>query len=127
MPADNLEIYECALGSQNDQIEMVITEGNTGHSHVDPNSFGRGHIEIRRLDDIELPAFTYCKIDCEGYEVPILIGGRETILRNKPIMVVEQKKHEDLGKTNQFDAVELLLSWGAKRLTNVRHDIILGW
>jgi hypothetical protein len=71
----------------------------------------------------------YIKVDCEGYELPILTGARETILRNRPIIVVEQKLHKDTGKTKetQFEAVDLLKLWGAKELARVRHDVILGW
>ena len=44
-------------------------------------------------------------------------------------MVVEQKLHKDTGitKNTQYDAVDLLKSWGARELDRVRNDIILGW
>lgn len=124
-----LQIEECALGETDTTIEMVITEGNTGHSHVDQNTVGTGSIPMRRLDSMNLQDVGYIKIDCEGYELPIVRGAEETIKRCKPIMVVEQKLHEDTGKTRetQFDAAELIKSWGARELARVRHDVILGW
>ena len=69
------------------------------------------------------------KIDCEGYEMPIIQGGENTIKHHKPIIVVEQKLHEDTGitKETQYGCVDLLKSWGARELGRVRNDCILGW
>ena len=124
-----LQIEECALGETDTSIEMVITSGNTGHSHVNQDTVGAGSIPMRRLDSLNLQDVGYIKIDCEGYELPIVRGAEETIKRCRPVMVVEQKLHEDTGKTveTQFDAAELIKSWGARELTRVRHDVILGW
>jgi len=124
-----LQIEECALGETDTTIEMIITPGNTGHSHVDQTTVGSGSIPMRRLDSLNLQDIGYIKIDCEGYELPIIRGAEDTIKRCRPVMVVEQKLHEDTGKTRetQFDAAELIKSWGAKELARVRHDVILGW
>ena len=124
-----LQIEECALGETDTTIEMIITPGNTGHSHVDQTTVGSGSIPMRRLDSLNLQDIGYIKIDCEGYELPIIRGAEETIKRCRPVMVVEQKLHEDTGKTRetQFDAAELIKSWGARELARVRHDVILGW
>ena len=126
---NNLTIEKCALGETETKIQMIVTEGNTGHSHVDQTSIGEGTIPMHKLDSFDYPQVDYIKIDCEGYELPIIKGAEETIKRCKPIIVVEQKLHEDTGKTRetQFDAAELVKSWGAKELARVRHDVILGW
>ena len=129
VPLPNLEVRPCALGSVDTTIEMVITEGNTGHSHVDHNTVGSGKINMWRLDTLEFDKIDYIKLDCEGYELEILKGAEETIKRHKPIIVVEQKLHKDTGitKDTQYGAVNLLESWGATRLSQVRNDCILGW
>lgn len=127
--ANNLTVYPFALGDIDSTINMIITPENTGHTHVDVNSIGHGNVEIKRLDSIDLPKIDYIKIDCEGFEYKILLGAKETILKYKPILVVEQKPHKDCAYTtdNQLEAVDLLLSWGAKKLDNVKHDFIIGW
>lgn len=127
VPASNLEIKACALGADETMINMIITAENTGHSHVDTASLGAGAIPMHRLDNIMLPKIDYIKIDCEGYENTILQGAKETILRDRPIMVVEHKKHKDVGHTDTEHAVETLLGWGAKILTTVKNDVIIGW
>ena len=123
----NFEVRACALGEQDTQINMIITAENTGHSHVDTASIGEGSIPMHRLDSLGLPQIDYIKIDCEGYENTILRGANETILKYKPIMVVEHKKHKDVGHTDTSQALDTLLSWGAKILTSVKNDYVLGW
>jgi FkbM family methyltransferase len=127
VPVANLEIQPCALGATEALINMIITPNNTGHSHIDPNSIGDGQIPMRTLDSFNLSRVDYIKIDCEGYENNILLGAKQTIINNHPIIVIEDKKHKDVGHTDTVGAVELLESWGATILNRVNNDVILGW
>ena len=126
---DRVSIENCALGNENTFIDMIITEENTGHSHVDPGTKGMGKIPMYRLDDLEPHQVDYIKIDCEGYEYNILLGAEQTIKKYQPVIVVEQKLHEDTGitKDTQYGSVDLLESWGAQELARVRNDVIMGW
>ena len=127
----NMEIWPIALGTADTTIDMIITEGNTGHSHIDKDSIGSGKVQMKKLDTLGLnfDRIDYIKIDCEGYEMQILQGGEDTIKHHKPIIVVEQKLHTDTGitKETQYGCVDLLKSWGARELGRVRNDCILGW
>jgi len=127
VPATNLKIHDCALGAENSMIDMIVVPENTGHSHVDTESFGRGKIQMRTLDSMDLPPADYIKLDCEGYEYNIILGGENYIKSCKPVIVVEQKFHKDTGTTDNGEAVELLISWGAKLLQQKKHDLIMGW
>lgn len=127
VPAPNLEVRGCALGEEDTSINMIITAENTGHSHVDISTMGRGTTPMYRLDSLELPRIDYIKIDCEGYENTILRGAQQTIMRDRPVMVVEHKKHKDVGHDDVDQALDTLVSWGAYIITNVRNDYILGW
>lgn len=127
VPATNLKIYDCALGAENNRIDMIITPENTGHTHVDPASLGRGSIQMNRLDDMNLPAPDYIKLDCEGYEFNIVKGGENYIKEFRPIIVVEQKFHKDTGIVDNGETVDLLKSWGAQILRKVNNDLIMGW
>lgn len=128
VPADNLEIQTVALGNENTQANMIITQDNAGHSHIDPASFGSGLTTVVTLDSLNFDTVDYIKIDCEGFEYRVLQGAEQTIRRCRPVVVVEQKPHmaysADYG---QFAAVELLQSWGMIRLDQVRDDWIMGW
>ena len=57
----------------------------------------------------------------------ILLGAKATILANLPVLVVEDKKHKDVGHTDTEHAVDMLLTWGARILHQVNNDVILGW
>jgi FkbM family methyltransferase len=127
VPAPNLEVRACALGAEDTSIDMIITAENTGHSHVDTTSMGHGTIPMYRLDSLTLSQIDYIKIDCEGYENTILRGARETILRDRPIMVIEHKQHQDVGHADVDQALNTLIGWGAKILATFKNDYVLGW
>jgi FkbM family methyltransferase len=125
--ASNLTIQSVALGDSDGQVNMIITEGNTGHTHVDPTSRG-GDTTIIRLDRLELVNVDYIKIDCEGFEYRVLQGAKETIQRCRPVVVIEQKPHEMYSQHyGQFAAIGLLEDWGMVRLDQVKDDWIMGW
>jgi FkbM family methyltransferase len=123
----NFEVRACALGAENTTINMIITKENTGHSHVDTATLGTGTIPMHRLDSLELPKIDYIKIDCEGYENTILRGAKETVLRDRPILVVEHKNHQDVGHADVDQALDTLINWGGKVIGRVNNDYIVGW
>jgi len=129
VPTNNIDIRPCALGAVDTTINMIVTEGNTGHSHVDSSTVGTGSIDMWRLDSLEFDCVDYIKIDCEGYELTILEGAEQTIKYHKPVIVVEQKLHKDTGITEdtQYGSVDLLKSWGMVELARVNADCVLGW
>ena len=125
--AANLEIQAVALGAETTTVNMIITENNTGHTHVDIASLGHGQTPMIRLDDLDLRGVDYIKIDCEGYENQILQGARETIQRERPVIVIEDKAHQDVGHQDTQSAMTTLMSWGARVLHTVNRDHVLGW
>lgn len=114
-----IEINKHALGSVNDKVDMVFDAENTGGSYV--SEVGQGSIDIKRLDDLNLPKFGLLKIDCERHELEVLKGAMDTILKYKPIIVCEQQ-----ADTNECAGM-YLKSFGAREITNVRKDYIFGW
>lgn len=124
--SDNFSIEPFALGDINTRASMIITQDNMGHTHVDPDSIGTGDIAVRCLDELQLIDVDYIKMDCEGFEYRVIQGARDTIQRNRPIVVVEQKPH-DMYAQNQFVAIDLLKSLGMVRLDQVKDDWIMGW
>lgn len=125
--ASNISVESVALGDSEGQVRMIITEGNTGHTHVDPASTN-GDTRIIRLDSLNLQNVDYIKIDCEGFEYRVLQGAKETIQRCRPVVVIEQKPHDMYSKDyGQFAAIGLLEDWGMIRLDQVKDDWIMGW
>jgi FkbM family methyltransferase len=54
---------------------------------------------IKRLDDLDLDPF-FIKIDVEGFELEVLLGGEKTIEKSRPIMLVESVEKD--GKIMAF-------------------------
>jgi FkbM family methyltransferase len=122
----NLKIEPIALGDVETTVNMIVTQDNMGHTHVDPASIGSGTVPVRCLDNLDLPSIDYMKIDCEGFEYKIIQGAEQTIKRCQPVIVVEQKPH-DMYSQDQHAAIALLQSYGMHRLDQVKDDWIMGW
>ncbi len=112
-------IHEHALGNVNSNIEMQFNQVNTGASHV--SNIGTGPIEIKKLDDLNLSKFGLLKVDCERHDMQVLQGAEKTIMKYKPVIVVEQ--HPD----TEYCAGEYLKSLGAIEMSSVRKDYIFSW
>lgn len=123
--SSKVDAYQMALGDVESTVDMIVDErqnGNTGHNVVDTSSLGNGSITIKRLDDLELPKMGLLKLDCEGYEINVLKGGATTILKYKPIIVIESEL-----KTRKSESLQWLLDHGATELGKIRKDYIFGW
>jgi FkbM family methyltransferase len=126
--AANLIVEAVALGDVNTTARMNITEGNTGHTHIDPHSIGQGDTPVVTLDSMQLHNVDYIKLDCEGFEYKVLLGAGYTIRQQHPVVVLEQKPHDAYAdQYSQFAAIELLQSWGMVKLDQVKDDWIMGW
>ena len=123
----NYIMHPCALGREESFINMNIVEGNTGHSHIDTSSIGQGTIPLKTLDSFNFDNIDMIKIDVEGFEEEILAGAEQTILRNKPILAIEQQKHEYKDAMVELPSVRMLERWGYKVVGQVKKDWILKW
>jgi len=115
-----VEIHKFALGNTNSKVEMQWDPINTGNSHI--TEIGSGTIEIKKLDELDLPKFGMLKIDCERHELQVLQGAKETILKYKPIIICEQHPDTDY---NAGEYIKNVI--GAVELGNVRKDYIFGF
>jgi FkbM family methyltransferase len=123
----NYIIHPVALGREESFINMNIVEGNTGHSHIDPSTYGKGKIPLKTLDSFNLQNVDMIKIDVEGFEEEILAGAEHTITQNHPILVIEQQKHEYKDAMIDKPSVKILESWGYTVVAQVKKDWIMKW
>jgi FkbM family methyltransferase len=124
--AENVNLYACALGAAESEVNMTTYAGNSGHSHVADN--GEIRAQMRTLDSFAFVDVDLIKIDVEGFEYHVLLGARKTLGRCKPTIIVEQKPgngsrygHGDLG------ALQLLGGIGMKIVAKKAGDYILTW
>jgi len=84
---NNIHFFRKAIGGSHKIAEMnpycPSNEGGCG--------IGKGgdQVEMITIDSLNLNNVSFIKIDVEGNEEEVIAGARETILRNKPAMVVE--------------------------------------
>ncbi len=113
---DNADCYEAALSNEEGYIDMLIVEGNSGNACVAPMKTKHGMRRVRTftLDGFPLERkIDFMKIDVEGWEKNVLLGGEGTIRRDKPVIVVEQKPNNaERYRGDRFDALNLLKDWG---------------
>jgi FkbM family methyltransferase len=113
--APDSAVINTALGSRNGLVKMTRDFDNVGRNSVQDQ--GDFQVSVQRLDDLELPPADFIKIDVEGYELEVLLGGKNYIEKSWPVLVVEQE-HKTSG------AKQLLLSWGYTLVDSVKHDYI---
>lgn len=126
----NVELWECGLGSESGVATFVRKLENSGATHVKGLTELVADKDLERAVIMPLDAFCYSpdaiKIDVEGFEKSVLIGGEETIRKWKPVICLEQKNHGYYGE-DQFEAMDLLRDWGATVVGQVNNDFILRW
>jgi FkbM family methyltransferase len=122
----NVELRELALGREQKLVTIFMPTNNTGHAHVSKTD--GVPIICQKLDDQGLSEIDFIKIDVEGFELDVVLGGETTIRENKPVMIVEQKPNNAEAQGHgQWDALKLLKDWGAKEIKVMAGDHILKW
>ena len=108
--------YKCALGDEVGQIEMYAGS-HTPSAGNEPRT-----VPVYTLDMFDFENVDYIKIDVEGFERKVLLGGARTIERCNPVIVIEQN-HVVLEGEEQYSAKEYLESIGYRNVAVDRR----GW
>ena len=98
-----------------------------GAHHVSRNSYGGGErIEAEPLDDFDIDDLDLLWLDVEGAEAFALMGAYETIMRCKPVVVIEQRYLPQMQKLDvQPDsAARWLTSKGYREAGRTHGDVI---
>lgn len=85
-------IHACALGDKPSEGYLFVPDVNSGAAFIACSVEGHEKIEIRTLDSFNFEMVDLIKIDCEGYEYPVILGAIETIKKFSPVICLEQKK-----------------------------------
>ena len=72
--------------------------------------------KMNKLDNAEIDNFDIMLVDIEGSEYNFLLGSKEKIMKNKPIIIIEiwddrKRKNENMKETRQ-DVIDLILNMG---------------
>ena len=71
-----------------------------------PATMGNGCIPGVRLDDLLLESVAFVKVDCQGSDLRVLQGARETIAASRPVIVFEFEEHLSKGHGIVFSDYE---------------------
>nr|MBA3816106.1 FkbM family methyltransferase [Parachlamydiaceae bacterium] len=84
---ENVHPHRVALGEY-EKIAHIFHPCSTNEGMAMIGENGEA-ISMKKLDDFNIQNVSFIKIDIEGYEIEALKGGIKTILKNKPVMIVE--------------------------------------
>lgn len=123
----NVSAKQVALGCQRGRVSMTLdakneARANTGARFVQPGE----DVFVVTIDEWNLTALGFLKLDIEGSEVLALQGAVQTIKRCQPIILFENKK---LWTRYGFAATApqtLLTQLGYRQLSVVGCDLIYG-
>ena len=113
--ASNVRVEPVALSNHRGEVEMRLPRTARGVSNQlgtlrRTESFPDYvtiNVQAARLDDYHFDNIGFMKIDVEGHELEVLEGGRETIARCRPTLLLElEQKHLGYPVTRAIAAVE---------------------
>ena len=124
----NVTILPIALGNTNGPTEIRIPHHANGWSSNGASLALKTEepgklidIQCRKLDSLNLENIGLIKIDVEGFEIEVLKGARETLLKNKPAMIIENETvHTE--DTNQLFSIMTELGY-EKYICNSRGEL----
>jgi FkbM family methyltransferase len=108
---DNVEVFNFGASDyessffMNAQYESTDNHGAFRICDKDENTVGI-HIQCKPLDSLHIENVGFIKIDVEGHEYQTLLGLKNTITKNKPIIMVEIHENS-LNFKAVFDLIEL--------------------
>jgi len=105
--APKAKIFNNALGEKEDTVKINMLNENTGASHIVRGA--TGDIPVLTLDSFNFNDVDFIKIDVEGYEYEVVKGGYETLKRNHPVIIVEQKAKYVVPEQGALAAVRFLI------------------
>lgn len=124
--ADNVHIHKHALGAETHRAGMYAPIlSNSGSWEICEGDV----IDVKPLDEYGFDEVGLIKIDVQGHEMEVLKGAKETLERNRPVVILEISKaaREDVKNQKFCDTIRYLVKMGAVAETMVKQDVVLRW
>lgn len=108
---ENVELHNIGLGSEESEGDLRIRDAagsaSGGASKIMDSTKSEGSFEkvrIRPIDEVieDERAVSIIQLDVEGYEINALSGGLKTILRCKPILIIEVNPGSETVESSWF-------------------------
>ena len=89
---NNVITYNYGLGNEETKVNMrefnVDEQENIGAINIEKGGTGE-EIMVKTLDSYNFINIKFIKMDVEGYEYFVLLGGKNTFLQSKPVIIIE--------------------------------------
>lgn len=132
----NVRVEPHAIADEPGVLQMYPTAKNSGGSFIcnhpqvmvpeeatlKPNR--SLEVEVRSIDSFEFDAVDLIKLDIQGAEYSALVGARETIIRHRPVLMVEEKGFSAAHGEFIRKAADLLVSYGMTPKEKAQSDRI---
>ena len=141
----NIEVFNLAIGDENKKIyfldnENIRIKNNTGGMHVitdddisnkrlSSNIHSKKYSnEMKKLDDLNISNFDILLADVEGKEYEVLKGGKNKIIKYKPIIIVEiwnnNKRNLESMQTTNDEIINYVINLGYKLTKQIGDNYI---
>ena len=91
----DIQLHNCALGAAAAQLQMEHHVNNAGQNCIlsdsrrDTTHYDLHQVQVQTLDSFNFSHVDIIKLDCEGYELPVLTGAVNTITHHRPVVQIE--------------------------------------
>jgi FkbM family methyltransferase len=84
--------------------------------------------KMDKLDNLEIDDFDIMLVDIEGFEYEFLLGAKDKIIKNKPIIIIEiwddfKRRRENMA-TTQKDIIDFIVSFNYNLIYQIGDDFI---
>ncbi len=131
----NIQTFNLAIGDENKKIYFlddkniriknntggmhVITDGDILNKRLSSSIHSKKYSnEMRKLDDLNITNFDILLADVEGKEYELLKGGKNKIIKYKPIIIVEiwnnNKRNLESMQTSSDEIINYVINLGYK-------------
>ncbi len=110
--ADNIMPYWCALGEENGMVRIPSFSPENGQIYGGAD-VGEGDdlVKLATIDSLNLGRVSLLKVDVERSMPAVLRGARATILRDRPVLYVENNFGEEVSQALHALLHELGYAW----------------
>ncbi len=123
-PRENKNRFADNSGGMHVFTELDIQENRRSSVLTDK----KVSVQMKKIDDLDVDNFDIMLVDIEGCEYELLLGAREKIMKNKPILIVEiwgdYKRQVENMATRQQEVIQYILSMNYKLVGQIEDDFI---